>query len=415
MDRKISQKPWIKRRYRNLLVVVLSLLLVAFFTLMFDTTSAYRVDMETVTVSEVTEAAFEDYINVRGRVEPATIHYLDAVEGGIVKEIFVEDGAYLRVGDTILTLSNLNLSLNILNSEAQLAEKANFLRETQLNMEQQKLTLERELLRLDNDLVRLQRTYEQNQGFFKEKLISSNEYLESEEAYKLGLNLRNLTLRQHQQDSIYRKNQIAKISGSLKSMEKNLELIYQRQDHLVVRSPIDGQLASLDAMQGQSIAPGMRLGQVNMLTKYKLRARIDEHYIDRVEVGQKATVEREGKLYDMTLAKVYPEVSEGFFRVDLSFDEAMPENIRSGQSYNLSLALGESSDGLLLARGGFFQATGGQWVFVLNSDNEATKRSITLGRQNPRFYEILEGLKPGEQVITSGYERFGESEKLILN
>lgn len=392
-----------------------TLLGVSSLALVIDTSSAYKVDRETLTISTVQAAPFEDYINIRGRVEPATVHYLDAVEGGIVEEILLEEGSMVQTGDTILKLSNLNLSLNILNSEAQLAEKANFLRETQLEMEQQKLSLQRELARLDHELVQMERSYGQKKIYFQKGLISRNEFLESEEGYNLALNLKKLSVERHRQDSVYRKVQIQKITQNLQSMERNLELIYQRQDHLVVRSPIDGQLASLNAVPGQAIKPGQRLGQVNILTEYKLQASIDEHYIDRVGPGLKATLERQGTRYHLKVSKVYPEVSQGNFQVDLTFDSTVPDNIRSGQNYNLNLALGETSEAVLLARGGFFQATGGHWVYVLNADgSEAIRKDVHLGRQNPKCYEVLEGLKPGERVVTSSYEHFGENEKLIL-
>lgn len=365
--------------------------------------------------TEVISGTFQDYINVRGRVEPVYRNFLDAVEGGIVEKILVDEGATVKKGDTLLVLSNLNLSLNILNSEAQLAEKANFLRETQISMEQQKLSLERELLRLDYDLQQMKRTYDRNVTFYADQMISKDEFLESKEAYQLALKLKDLSLERQEQDSVFRSNQLRKIRQNLRNMERNLELIYQRQDHLVVRAPVNGQLASLNAVPGQSIMSGQRLGEVHVLTDYKLQASIDEHYIDRVHKGLKALLERQGRTYPLSLVKIYPEVNDGQFLVDLVFDEKVPEQMRSGQSHNLSLQLGDTKKALLLKKGAFFQSTGGRWVFLLNKDgDEAVKRSIRIGRQNPKYYEVLEGLEAGDRIVNSDYELFGDSERLKL-
>lgn len=415
MDRRIDNKGLIPKKYWGFILGGMVVVVIIAMALMIDGSSAYRVERQRLMISEVMEAPYQDYINVRGRVEPAYLTYLDAVEGGIVERIMREEGAMVKAGDTLLVLSNLNLSLNILNSEAQLAEKANFLRETQISMEQQKLALQRELLRLDYDLMQMERKYGQNRIFYQDQMISQNEFLESEEAYNMALKLQKLTLEQQQQDSVFRRTQVSKIRQNLENMERNLELIYQRQDHLVVKVPVDGQLASLNAVMGLSILPGQRLGQVNVLSKFKLQASIDEHYIDRVHKGLSARLDRQNEVFELTVTKVYPEVNEGQFLVDLTFDEAVPDKIRSGQTYNLNLQLGDTQQAILIERGGFFQSTGGRWVYVLNEDGEeAVKQPISIGRQNPKYYEVLEGLKPGDRVVISGYELFGDSEKLIL-
>lgn len=415
MDRKIDNKRFIPKKHWGFILIGAAVVVIVAMALMIDSASAYRVERERLVISEVVEAPFQDYINIRGRLEPAYLTYLDAVEGGIVESIVREEGAMVKAGDTLLVLSNLNLSLNILNSEGQLAEKANFLRETQISMEQQKLALERELLRLNYDLMQMERKYEQNKIFFQDQMISKNEFLESEEAYHLALKLKKLSLERQEQDSIFRKTQIGKIRQNLQNMERNLELIYLRQNHLIVRAPVDGQLASLDAIPGQSIVPGQRLGQVNVLRDFKLEASIDEHYIDRIHKALSAELDRQGEIFELRVSKVYPEVKEGQFLVDLTFDGAVPERIRSGQTYNLNLQLGDTKQAVLIERRGFFQSTGGRWVYVLDEDGEeAVRQPVRIGRQNPKYYEVLEGLKPGDQVVTSGYELFGDNEKLIL-
>lgn len=416
MDRIIENKSWLPKKYKRFVFIGIGVMGLIVFGLMMGSSSAFRVDKKTLTIVEVLEAPFQDYINVRGRVEPSYMAYLDAVEGGIVEKIVREEGSMVKKGDTLLVLSNLNLSLNILNSEAQLAEKANFLRETQISMEQQKLSLQRDLLRLEYDLVQTKREYEHNKSFYEKQHISRDEFLTSEENYQLAVKLRKLSLERQEQDSIFRKTQIKKIKENLKNMERNLELIYQRQDHLVVKAPVDGQLATLNAVPGQSIMPGYRLGQINVLRNFKLQASIDEHYIDRVHTGLAAELERQNETYKLKVSKVYPEVNEGQFLVDLVFEDRKPDNIRSGQSYNLNIQLGDTKQAVLIERGAFFQSTGGRWVYLLNEEgDEALKHPIRIGRQNPKYYEVLEGLKAGDEVLISTYDLFGDNSTLLLD
>jgi HlyD family secretion protein len=282
-------------------------------------------------------------------------------------------------------------------------------------MEQQKLTLKRELLGLDHDLIQLQRAYNYKEEYFQKELISQEEYLKSKEDYLLAQNLKKLSLEQQEQNSVFRKTQIEKIKQNLENMERNLALIYQRQEHLIVRAPVDGQLASLNARPGEAILPGQRLGQVNDLGDFKIQASIDEHYIDRVQLGLSAQLESQNKLFQLQISKVYPEVNEGQFLVDLSFKDTLPDKVRSGQSHSLSLQLGDTKQALLIKRGGFFQASGGQWLYLLDADEKgAHKVRIRLGRQNPKYYEVLEGLQSGDKIISSSYSLFEENDNLIL-
>jgi HlyD family secretion protein len=416
MDRKIQHSSWLPKRFRLPALIGVTVLCLITLSVAFTSSSTYRVAKDTVTIAEVIEAPFQDYINVRGRVEPSYLAYLDAVEGGIVEQIVKEEGALVQRGDTILVLSNLNLSLNILNSEAQLAEKANFLRETQISMEQQKLVLQRDLLRLENELAQTKRQYDRNASFYADELIAEEDFLSSKEAYELAKKLYELSLERQEQDAAFRDTQIRKIQVNLTNMERNLELIYQRQNHLVVKAPVSGQLANLNAVPGQSIIPGYRLGQVNVLSDFKLQASIDEHYIDRIHQGLIAQLERQNETYTLNVTKVYPEVNDGQFFVDLVFEDEVPTNIRSGQTYNLSIQLSATKQAVLLNRGAFFQSTGGRWIYRLNQDGDvATKHPIRIGRQNPKYYEVLEGLQAGDRVLISTYELFGENEKLQLD
>ncbi|WP_243347380.1 efflux RND transporter periplasmic adaptor subunit [Parabacteroides sp. FAFU027] len=415
MDRIIEDKRRIKPKHLKIAIPVLLTIGLILFMALRDKSDTFRIEKDKVTIDPVTNGMFQDYIQVVGVVEPIMYMYLDAIESGTVKEICIEEGNMVRQGDVILRLTNINLNLSILESEAQLAEKSNFLRETRINMEQQKLTLQRELLNLDVDVQQKKRKAEQNKALYADELISREDYLRSKEDYELSQKMEKLMQKRYLQDSIFRSNQVEKISQNLASMQRNLELIYQRQENLNVKAPVDGQLALLNAKPGQAISVGQRIGQINVLTSFKIKAKIDEHYIDRVRKGLTAYVSRETDTLQMEVGKVYPEVRDGRFEVDLFFSGKLPGNIRAGQSYNVGLQLGETQQAIMIPRGSFYQSTGGQWIYVLAADGKtAVKRNIRIGRQNPRSYEVLEGLRPGEKVVTSGYDLFGKNDKLVL-
>ena len=415
MDKVIEDKRWIKPKHWKFIIigafVVASLLLFMFR----DPVSTYRVERDKVSIETVTNGEFNDYISVTGQVVPISTIFLDAIEGGRVEKLIIEEGEMVNKGDVILELTNNNLNLEILNSEAQLAEKSNYLRETRISMEQQKLDIEKDLLQTSFDLKAKKRTYEQNKDLYKEGLISKEEFLLAEEDYLLAKESKVMMFERKSQDSVFRKIQIVKLEKNLENMQKNLELVIQRLENLKVKAPVDGQLGMLDAEIGQSISMGQRLGQINVLESFKIEAEIDEHYIDRVRKGLYAYFDRNTDTFKLELKKVYPEVREGRFIVDLVFNGDLPENIRIGQTYYIKLELGLPQESLLLPRGGFFQSTGGQWVFVLDpSEESAVRRDIKIGRQNPQFYEVLDGLSSGEKVIVSGYDIFGNNEKVIF-
>ena len=328
-------------------------------------------------------------------------------------EKVAEEGEMLKTGDIILRLSNPDLSLSILNSEAQLAEKSNFLRNTMVTMEQEKLQIKRELLNLEFDIKRKKRRYEHNQSFYADDLISSDVFLESEEEYQFAKRSFELYVERQKQDSIYRSIQVKQMQDNLDNMDLNLTLVRRRQENLNVTAPIDGQLTMLEAEIGQLNPKGGRIGQIHVLTSFKVVAEIDEHYIDKVKLGLTAILERQDQEYQLKIRKVLPDVRDGKFSVEMVFTGEMPENMRTGQTYYTRLQLGSPIKSLLLPRGNFYQKTGGQWIFVVSSDGKsAEKRFIKIGRQNPKFYELLEGINPGEKVIVSGYDSFGENEKL---
>lgn len=374
-----------------------------------------RVDKDTVTISSAVKGEFNDYIRISGRVQPMTTIQLSPQEGGIVEKILIEEGSPVKAGDTILILNNDNLDLQILNSEAELAEKENILRNTQIQMEQQKLDVRQNVLEYGTNVERLRRAYEQQKALYEDKLIAKEEYLKAEEDYQLALQKYNLMTERSRQDSLYRGTQIDRMEESLENMQLNMSMIRKRKSNLIVKASIDGELGLLDVVLGQSIAAGTKIGQINSIGLYKVEAQIDEHYIDRVVAGLEATFERQGETYSTVIRKVYPDVRDGKFKADFKFDGEQPDNIRSGQTYYLNLQLGQPEETVIIPRGTFYQKTGGKWIYVVNKEGtKAVKREIRIGRQNPQYYEVLEGLEPGERVITSGYDTYGDSDVLVF-
>lgn len=415
MDRVLPKKKGLQKKHIGYIVfgiIILVLFYMAFFT---DRTSTYKVEKDKLIIEQVTEDQFNDYITVPGTVEPISTIFLDAQEGGRVEEKLIEEGAMVKKGDLILKLSNPDLYLNILNSEGQLAEKENFLRNTQITMEQEKISIKRELVNLKYDIERKSRIYKQNEMLMKDNLISREEFIRSKEDLDMAIQTKDLFIERQKQDSIFRSVNVETIKNDLVNMRKNLAMVKDRVRNLDVTAPVDGELGLLTPEIGQSIAKGENMGQINVLTSYKVTAQIDEHYIDRVRIQLMATLDRQGKEYNLTVRRVYPEVRNGTFKIDMVFTDTMPDNIRTGQTYYVSLQLGQPKVSVLVPIGGFFQETGGQWIYVLDpTESYAIKRSISIGRKNPKYYEVLDGLKPGEKVIVSGYETFGKNDKLVF-
>ena len=380
-----------------------------------DNSATLRVNADSLTISQVSQGEFNDYIRVSGQVQPMTTIQISPQEGGIVQEIVTEEGSRLKAGDVIVRLSNDNLDLQILNSEAELAEKENILRNTLISMEQQKLSLKQDKLQLQTEVARLRRKYEQNKALYEDRLIAREDYLTSKEDYELAAGKLELVKDRAEQDSLYRSVQILQMQESLDNMMRNMLMIRHRKENLTIKAPIDGELGLLDVVLGQSISAGMKIGQINNLDSYKIEAQIDEHYIDRVSAGLAATFQRQNDSYGAIIRKVYPEVRDGKFKADFKFEGETPDNIRSGQTYYLNLQLGQPENAVLVPRGTFYQKTGGKWIFVVAPEGgKAVRREIRIGRQNPQYYEVLEGLQPGEKVITSGYDSFGDNDVLVF-
>ena len=419
MDIRIEKKRGFRALFTRRRVPYLAgaiFLLLVLWLLLRDHSSTLRIDARTISVGAVARGEFNDYIRVTGQVQPITTVQLSPLEAGIVERLVVEEGASVRKGDVLVELSNTSLTLEILNSEAELAEKQNILRNTLISMEQEKLDLRLDKVQLDLDVERKRRTWQQNEELYRNNLIAREDWLQSKEDYELAAKKRELNIERQVQDSLYRTVQIGQMEDNLENMKRNMQLIRQRIDNLQVKSPIDGEVGLLDVVLGQSVTSGQKIGQVNDLSDYKVEAQIDESYIDRVRAGLDATFERQDTAFTMRLRKVYPEVRNGQFRADFTFAGAHPRNIRSGQTYYLHLELGQPTDAVIIPRGSFYQTTGGAWIYVLAPEGDrAYKRAIRIGRQNPQYYEVLEGLEPGERVIVSGYENYGANDVLILN
>lgn len=384
--------------------------------LLRNNVSTMRVNTETITISEVKSGLFNDYVRVTGQVLPMTTMQISPLETGVVKEIYIEEGAKVKAGDPILLLSNENLNLQILNAEADLAEKDNMLRNTLISMEQQKLTNQQDILQLEIDVRRYLRTYKSQKQLYADNLISKEDYLRAEEDYSLAKDRLNLVKHRAVQDSLYRSIEVKQMQESLDNMRLHMMMIRKRKDNLLVKAPINGELGLLDVVLGQSVAEGSKIGQINNLSSYKIEAQFDEHYIDRITTGLEADFERQNEKFRAVIRKVYPEVRDGKFKADFKFSGEQPDNIRSGQTYYMNLQLGQPEKAILIPRGSFYQNTGGQWIYVIyKNGKEAYKREIRIGRQNPQYYEVVDGLKPGDKVITSSYDNFGNNERLVLD
>lgn len=415
MDKPIEKKKGIRPRHILYFIIGAAMAALIYMAFFADRTSTYKVDRDKLIIETVTRGQFNDYITIPGTVEPISTIFLDAQEGGRVEEKLIEEGTMVKKGDVILKLSNPDLYLNILTSEGQLAEKENFLRNTQITMEQERLSIKRELVNLKYDIERKRRIYQQNETLMKDELISREEFIRSKEDLDMAIQSKELFEERQKQDSLFRSVNVETIKNDLVNMRRNLAMVKDRVKNLDVIAPVDGELGLLTPEIGQSIARGENMGQINILTSYKVTAQIDEHYIDRVRNQLTGKLDRQGSEFDLMVRRVFPEVRNGTFKIDMIFTDKMPENIRTGQTYYISLQLGQPKESVLVPIGGFFQETGGQWIFVLDqSESYALKRNISIGRKNPKYYEVLDGLQPGEKVIISGYETFGKNEKLIL-
>lgn len=415
MDRKIEKKKWTPKRILTFGGGSLLFIFIFYLLVFADKSSRLNVETERITVSEVKFGPFQEFIPITGTVQPIQTFFLDVSEGGRVVQKYVEEGAFVNVGDPIIRMDNAELTLSVIYNQANVFSQINNLRSTRLSMEQNKLNLRAQILDIEYDLLDKKRIYENNKVLFEKNLISKNEFDRSKEQYEYAAQKRDLTLETYRQDSLFRAQQIAQLEQSVETLQSNLSVTKTQLENLTVRAPIKGQLTALNAEIGQSIARGENLGRIDVIDSNKVRASIDEHYIARVAPGQTGEFTFAGSDYRLIIKTVFPQVANGRFEVDMHFVGEVPNGIRRGQTLQIKLELGEPDKAVTIDRGGFYQTTGGQWIFVIDrSGNYATKRAIKLGRQNTNAFEVIEGLKPGERVITSSYDTFGNAEKLVL-
>jgi HlyD family secretion protein len=415
MDKKIAKKTWTLKRIATYGGIAVFVVFVGYQFIFADRRQKLKVEKAKITISEVKRGVFQEFIPQTGILIPSRTIYLDAIEGGTIKRVVAESGQMLKQGDVILELSNLNRELNVLQQEAQLNQSINQLRETRLQISKNDLEQRQTLAQIDNQLQIFGPQYERQKKLFDKKLIAKQEFEQTEANYKYNLERRRITYEVYRADSVDRLRQMNDLNFSERKMMLSLVSAGKILDNLTIRAPMDGQLQRPQLDPGQNVNGGQRLGQIDIVGNYKVRVPIDELYLPRITNGLHATTTFNNKDYELQIMYVYPGVTAGRFEVDMNFIGESPVGVRSGLSLRLRIELGQSSEELLLPVGGFYKDTGGNWVFVLDGEDRAVRRDIKLGRKNSENYEVLEGLKPGDRVITSSYENFGNSEVLLLN
>ncbi|MBN2244213.1 MAG: efflux RND transporter periplasmic adaptor subunit [Candidatus Aminicenantes bacterium] len=415
MDRKIKKKKFTAKKiamYGSALIFILVMIYLFAFKM---TKSTLNVDRERLTISEVTRGPYQDYIPIMGEVLPITTYFLVADDGGRVEEIYMEAGVPIQKGQKILKLENTNLLMTIMWREAELYQQSNNLRNTRLQLEQYRLQLSQQMAEAESQLQQQKRTYDRYKKLHEDNLISDHNYELAKDQYEYLQERLELTRESQKNELTFRQQQIDQLEISLERMQNNLNVVYKKQENLTLRAPISGHLTALNAEIGQSKNPGERIGRIDVMDKFRVRADIDEYYIARVEKGRIGTFPFAGQDYKLQVRTVYLEVQDGKFQVDMYFVDEQPQGIRRGQTLHIRLELGDLKEALLLPRGGFFQTTGGNWVYVVDKSGKfAIKRNIRLGQYNSDVHEVLEGLEPGEKVITSSYESFGDMERLVF-
>lgn len=414
MDKKIKKKTWTVKRIATYLGIALFVVFVGYQFIFADRRSKLKIEREKITISAVQRGIFQEFIPQTGTVEPSRTVYLDAVEGGTIKRVVAESGAMLKKGDIILELSNLNRELQVLQQEATLNESITRQRDTRLAITRNDLEQRQTLALIDNQLQILEPQYQRQRQLFEKKLISKQDFEKTEADYKYNLERRRITYEVYKNDSLDRIRQLRELNFSERKMTESLEGVGRILDNLIIRAPIDGQLSHPPLDPGQNVNIGQRLGWIDIVGSYKVRVPIDELYLPRISEGLRAETSFNNKDYILEITYVYPGVTNGRFEVDMNFVGEAPKGIRRGQSLRLRIQLSQSSEELLLPVGGFYKDTGGNWVYVVEGDR-AVRKEIKLGRKNTENFEVLEGLEPGDQVITSSYENFGDNEVLLLD
>lgn len=415
MDRVIEKKKWSSKKLLTIGGVVALVALLAGSYYFTQGASRLNIDPDRITISEITKGIFQETIPVNGIVLPVTTIYLDATEGGRVEEKYVEDGAMMTKGQPILRLSNTDLELSLSNQETQVFNVLTQMQISKNNADQNTITRLNQMAEVDNALKEAERLYKVNERLYNQKAIGKQEYQSSQNLYDYQVRRKALTVDILNKDSVSNRQQLSQMQQSFERMQNALQLMRKKVGDLIVRAPVDGQLTSLDAEIGQSKNKGERLGQLDVMSGYKIRVDVDEHYISRIFTGLRGTFSFAGKEYALVIKKIYTQVTAGRFQVDMEFEKEVPQGIRRGQTLQIRLALSDQKQAILLPKGGFYQKTGGNWVYKLNeAGTMAYKVEVKLGMQSPDTYEVLEGLQPGDKVITSSYENFGENVELLL-
>jgi len=415
MDRKIEKKRW---TVKNIALISIGSMfgLFALYNLIFaDNSSKLNVERDKITVSTVQKGNFTEYISVTGVVQPLKTIYLDAREGGYVSQKLRDGGVMIDKGDTILKLENDKMVMNFMQQETEMYRLINDLQNTRLQLRQNRFTLRKTLSELDFKMDQAKDLFERNKSLVKDKLVSEQEYLKLKRDYDLLVKQREIEIESQKFQELNAVTQIKQLEGTLARTERNLKMLKDNLNNLYITAPVGGLLSSINVEVGAAINAGDNIGQIDDLNGFKMRVGVDEHYLNRIYQGLKGEFDFAGKTHELEITKIYPEVKDGRFEVDMIFPKGAPEGIRRGQSSPIRLELGKSSQATLLAVGGFFTDTGGNWVFVVDgSGSRAVKRNISLGRKNPEYFEVLEGLQPGDKVITSSYENFGDNEVLVF-
>jgi HlyD family secretion protein len=415
MDRKIKKKNWPPKKIAVVVAAAAFVIFVLYSFVLRDTSSRLNVETDRITISTVARGPFQEFIPVNGTVLPLETFFLDAVEGGRVEKLYVDAGAFVKMGQPILRLTNSQFQLDVMYREAMAYEQINNAENRRLAIEQNSISIRSQLADAENSIRQTTISFTRDSALAEKKLIAPEEFERTRNDYSYWQKKLALARDNYYQDSLLRVSQLKQIESSIGRLSANVEMLKQSIENLTVRAPIDGQLTALNAEIGESKSPGQRLGQVDALENFKVRADIDEFYISRINIGQTGEFDLNDTTYELIIKKVYPEVNNGRFQVDLYFVGQAPKGIRRGQTLQIRLELGDLSEALLLPRGGFYQKTGGQWVYVLDASGDfAVKRAIKLGRQNPQMFEVLDGLAPGDRVITSSYDNFGDIDKLVL-
>lgn len=415
MDRPIKKKKWTTKRILMIGSILVFLMFLVYLLFLRDKQSRLYVNKDQLSIATVMEDKFQEFIPADGIVFPKNTVYIDAVTGGIVEAVHVEDGAILKKGDPILKLMNTNMELSTMEQETRMLDAINNLQNTKIQLEQSKFIREKEIANLTYQLQQAKNDYNRKKQLFENQVISLKDWEDSERNY-IGLK-RQLELSEELQklDSVFAYSQIRQINGSILRMGDNLKLLRRTIENLNIKAPAAGKLSSFSAELGEIKQVGEHLGQIDMLDGFKLKTRIDERYISRVFVGQEAEFDFNKKTYRLKISKIYTDVVSGTFEVDLLFDGDYPKHIKRGQTVQLRVIFSSASDAIIVKRGGFFQETGGNWIYVVDpSGSYAEKREISIGRQNTRYYEVKGGLDPGEKVIVSSYKSFGSKDKLIF-